>query len=82
MFGKVIYTKGTGTDNFIAQELADLTQSAFAILRTLFDPRAEGLSLFADLLMHSILIIFFSANLSSPQYLLLRLCSRFHDTMH
>ena len=89
MFGIVIHTKDT--DNSITHKLAAFLQiwryrrwpiGLCNSFEQLVDPMLKVLLFIAELLMHNIFIFFFSAELCSSQYLLLRGCSRGHDTMH
>ena len=48
----------------------------------LVDPMLKVFLLITEPLMHSILFYLFPAEMRSSQYLLLRWCSRCHDTMH
>ena len=71
-----------------AHKPADITQLACAILSSssaelVYQMLLKVFLFITELLMHSILIEFFSTELSSPQYLLPRCqwCSRSHDTV-
>ena len=90
-FGIVNYNKDT--DNFIAHTLVDISQLSCSVLLSTsstqhwrsVDPMLKVILFITELLMHSILTLFFSAELSSPQYLRLHWCSRWlwrcHETL-